>query len=291
MNNDGMFGFSEINDFKDGEFSTNSKTGFHKQDFYDFPAFFKWTNGLNPILYLGAFHPAILEPSGVQEGENVTGLNNYFGSGGNTTASGGTIPVLRVVDGKKWIHWIGNGFYTWGNSESLKFINEGEFTLFFVWKPIKGENTGTTMMFIANSNNTGQRGFIFGAFLSGNVRTPLLRIDRAVAGQVAFQLQFPSYDNRKEIEPMIFSVRVKGRNHVKGDLVGRAYFNGEFYQDIILDNPFELGNATNTPNIGRRQQGDLYFRGYFGELLIFDKIISEEVHQQIIYHLKLKYKI
>lgn len=290
---DGLCGFSEINDLKDGEFSMNAKTGYFNQDFYDFPAFFKWMGGLRPVLYVGAF-PQYMSPNSPQQNDIVNFFINYFGTGTASTNTSASNKVFRKYwKGNSWVFW-NNGVSaatTWGANSELNFMHnpKAEFTLFFVWKNLINETSGTTIIPFANSNNTGQRGHIFAMTNSGNFKNPFLRIDNGTSPPVT--INFPSFNKTKDHPPLIYSIRVKDIHNRIGTKIGQSYVNGLWNSDVVLHTVFTSGNASNIFRIGNRPSGDLNFRGYFGELLIFDKMISEELHTQIIYYLKLKYKI
>lgn len=222
-----------------------------------------------------------------------------FTSGGVTNRASW---VMNIGTRTSMAAWFGQlltagGIYNGGTTASFPFLHQStkcKFTFYWVFRHRPNENSGTTKIFFATSNNTGGRGLqlqITGAANPG-LRNVRLVINNNTAGVNAVVQTIYSYQSDDAGETVVISARVNAIGSSVNDVIGDCFVNGVFSSNITLSNALATQAASVTaPNLGNRGTNDLRFAGYSGDFIVFNDFHNNRMHQNICNFLKRKWNI
>lgn len=277
-----------------------------------FPFSFWKTQGIDPlslgqpVIYFAPFDNNYLTNIGGNppvDGDNIVTFKRYTDNGLTFTRTNATSNAIYKtgianLPMARWENNLStNGGYTGGNTSTLNFMHADsicEFTLYFVFRNIMNENTGTTKVIMSTGNSTGNRGFIFfigGSGVSGTPRSFTLQIRNNTAGQNAMAISANNAYTTDQDFFKVISIRCKKPAGI-GQLMATMYINGIAVATANLDNALAAQlTSTTAPFFGNRSSGDLRLNGNVGDLFIFPTEHDLNTHGAIVSFLRSRWGI
>jgi len=263
---------------------------------------------LNPTVYFQAFDTTYLTPSSPSSGDSITEIRQYTAQTYTASGTSGCVATYDTISSQDVLYFPGEIGGCWPppctgscatyyqTDQNIGFMSQSgySFTLYFVGKPLSGQTSlghiicdnymwqpkPTTVQYLTVKD---YKNIYFTSELEG------LGINKII--DIPIEINSTSLDlNSKDLR--IFSVRAQDT----GDLISTAaysYVNGIQTSSVTQTNLSTFTTPNSIANLGGIDDGDSLntYRGYFGEIIIFNTMHSIDTHSKIITFLKNRWGI
>jgi hypothetical protein len=262
---------------------------------------------LNPTVYFQVFDTSYLTPSSPSSGDSITEIRQYTAQTYTVSGTSGCVATYDTISSQDVLYFPGVNGGCWpppcsgscttyySTDQNIGFMSESgySFTLYFVGKPLSGQTSLGHIIcdnyMAAPKPNTVQyltvkdyKNIYFVSELDGFGGNIL---------EIPIEVNSTSLDlNSKDLR--VFSVRAQDT----GDLISTAaysYVNGIQTSSVTQTNLSTFTAPNSIANLGGIDDGDSLntYRGYFGEIIIFNELHSIDTHTKVINFLKERWNI
>lgn len=263
---------------------------------------------LNPTVYFQAFDTTYLTPSSPSSGTSITQIKQYTAQTYNASGITGCVATYDTVSSKNVLYFPGVNGGCWPppctgscttyyqTDQNIGFMSESgySFTLYFVGKPLSGQ---TSLGHIICDNDMQRPKLNTVQYLTVKDYKNIYFVSEREGLVISNILEIPIEINSTSLDLnskglRIFSVRAQDT----GDLVSTAaysYVNGIQTSSVTQTNLSTFTTPNSIANLGGIDDGDSLntYRGYFGEIIIFNTMHSTDTHSKIITFLKNRWGI